>query len=75
LLLRKWDINEERMQSALDYATPKEIAAKGNSGVMTFQCNHQGKVFEKDLGPDGDLIAAAIDEYDPDGSWNLVEEQ
>ena len=24
----------------------------GNSGVMTFQCNHQGKVYEKDLGPD-----------------------
>jgi hypothetical protein len=49
-------------------------AAHGNSGVMTFQCNHQGKVHEKDLGPDGDLIAAAIDEYDPDGSWNLVEQ-
>jgi len=49
-------------------------AAYGNSGVMTFQCNHQGEVYEKDLGPDGDLIAAAIDEYDPDGSWNLVEQ-
>ena len=42
--------------------------------VMTFMCNHQGKVYEKDLGPDGDLIAAAIGEYDPDGSWNLVEQ-
>lgn len=30
---------------------------------------------KKDLGPDGDLIAAAIGEYDPDGSWSLAEEQ
>lgn len=45
----------------------------GNSGVMTFMCNHQGKVYEKDLGPDGDLIAAVIGEYDPEDSWKLVE--
>lgn len=46
----------------------------GNSGVMTFMCNHNGKVYEKDLGPDGDLIAAGIDEYNPDDSWKLTEE-
>ncbi len=49
-------------------------ADHGNSGVMTFMCNHHGKVYEKDLGPDSDLIAATIDEYDPDGSWKLVEQ-
>ena len=49
-------------------------ADHGNSGVMTFICNHHGKVYEKDLGPDSDLIAATIDEYDPDGSWKLVEQ-
>jgi len=46
----------------------------GNSGVMTFMCNHNGKVYEKDLGPDSDLIAAGIDEYNPDDSWKLTEE-
>lgn len=46
----------------------------GNSGVMTFMCNHNGKVYEKDFGPDGDLIAAGIDTYDPDASWKLTEE-
>lgn len=46
----------------------------GNSGVMTFMCNHTGKVYEKDLGPDGDLIAAGIDEYNPDDSWQLTED-
>jgi len=47
-------------------------AEHGNSGVMTFMCNHQGKVHEKDYGPDGDLIGAGIDEYNPDASWKLV---
>lgn len=46
----------------------------GNSGVMTFMCNHNGKVYEKDFGLDSDLIAAGIDEYNPDASWRLVEE-
>jgi len=49
-------------------------ADHGNSGVMTFMCNHQGKVYETDFGPDSDLIAAGIDEYNPDASWTLVEE-
>ncbi len=49
-------------------------ADHGNSGVMTFMCNHQGKVYEKDYGPNGDLIAAGIDEYNPDASWKLVEQ-
>ncbi len=49
-------------------------ADHSNSGVMTFMCNHQGKVYETDFGPDSDLIAAGIDEYNPDASWKLVEE-
>jgi hypothetical protein len=48
-------------------------ADHGNSGVMTFMCNHLGKVYERDLGPDSDLIAAGIDEYNPGSSWKLVE--
>jgi hypothetical protein len=46
----------------------------GNSGVMTFMCNHQGKVLEMDFGPDSDLIAAGIDEYNPGPSWKQVEQ-
>ena len=49
-------------------------ADHGNSGVMTFMCNHQGKVYETDFGPDSDLLAAGIDEYNPDASWKLVGE-
>jgi hypothetical protein len=35
-------------------------AEYGNSGVMTFITNHDGDVFEKDLGPDTSAIAVAI---------------
>jgi hypothetical protein len=47
----------------------------GRSGVMTFIVNQQGRVYQKDLGPDTATLAPAITEYDPDPSWNLVEEQ
>jgi hypothetical protein len=47
----------------------------GNSGVMTFVINQQGRVYEKNLGPDTAKLVAAITEYDPDLSWKLVEAQ
>jgi hypothetical protein len=40
-----------------------------NSGVMTFVVNQDGVVREKDLGPDTTKIAAAMSEYNPDGTW------
>lgn len=39
------------------------------SGIMTFQCGHNGQILEKDLGPDTSRLAAAITVYDPDKSW------
>ena len=44
----------------------------GNSGIMTFICNHQGKVYQKDLGEDSDLIAGGIVVYNPDSTWSEV---
>jgi hypothetical protein len=41
----------------------------GNSGVMSFMISHDGAVFEKDLGPDGDKQALAMRRFDPDSSW------
>jgi len=46
----------------------------GSSGIMTFIVNQQGRVYEKNLGPDTATLAAAITEYDPDPSWKLVTE-
>jgi Protein of unknown function (DUF2950) len=47
----------------------------GNSGVMTFVLSHQGKLYQKDLGPDTAKIAEAMTRYDPDASWTEVAEE
>ena len=47
----------------------------GNSGVMTFIINQQGRVYEKNLGSDTARVAPAMTEYNPDPSWKLVEVQ
>ena len=46
----------------------------GASGVMTFIVNQQGKVYQKDLGPDTNKIAAHMTRYNPDKTWTLVQE-
>jgi hypothetical protein len=47
----------------------------GNSGVMTFIINQQGRVYEKNLGPNTAKLASAMTEYNPDSTWKLVEVQ
>jgi Protein of unknown function (DUF2950) len=44
----------------------------GSSGVMTFIINQQGRVYEKNLGPNTAKLAAAMTDYNPDPSWKLV---
>ena len=41
----------------------------GDSGIMTFIVNQQGRVYQKDLGPKTSKIAAGMKVYDPDPSW------
>jgi hypothetical protein len=41
-------------------------AEYGNSGVMTFMVNHDGVVYEQDLGPDTATKAQALTEFNPD---------
>jgi Protein of unknown function (DUF2950) len=43
----------------------------GVSGVKTFVVNHEGAVWEKDLGPRTTAIASAIRRYNPDPTWKL----
>jgi len=44
-------------------------AQYGASGIMTFIVNHDGDVFQKDLGPNTAKIARSMVRYDPDASW------
>jgi Protein of unknown function (DUF2950) len=47
-------------------------AAYRNSGVMTFQVNQDGTVFQKDLGPDTAKLAEAMTQFNPDDTWKKV---
>jgi len=44
----------------------------GESGVMTFIVNHNGVVFERDLGPNTAKLASGIKSFDPGKGWNVV---
>lgn len=47
-------------------------AEYGNSGVMSFIVNHDGDVYERDLGDDTDAIARRMSEFNPDANWRKV---
>lgn len=47
-------------------------AEYGHSGVMTFIVNHDGVVYQKDLGPNTATAAKAIDSFNPDTGWTPV---
>lgn len=46
-------------------------AEYGDSGIMTFIVNQQGRVYQKDLGEQTSKVASKMTEYDPDGTWKL----
>jgi hypothetical protein len=48
-------------------------AEYGNSGVMTFIVNHDGVVYQKDLGKDTGKIAGTMTKFDPDKAWKRVD--
>jgi hypothetical protein len=48
-------------------------AEYGVSGVMTFMVNHDGDVFQKDLGEDTAKAADSIEVFDPDSTWSKVD--
>lgn len=68
---------------AFDYVVKKNMvggfavvaypAAYGASGVMTFVVNHEGVVYEKDLGKNTAAVAKAMTSFDPDKTWKKVE--
>jgi len=46
----------------------------GRSGVMTFIVNQQGKVYQKNLGPETTKIAQEMKSFNPDRTWTIVTE-
>jgi hypothetical protein len=47
-------------------------AQYGTSGVMTFIVNHNGKVYEKNLGRDSTAVGARTSTFDPGAGWKEV---
>jgi hypothetical protein len=47
-------------------------AEYGNSGVMTFMVNHDGVLYEKDLGPDTTKLVREMKLFNPDSTWKTV---
>jgi len=48
-------------------------ATYGNSGVMTFMVNHDGEVYQKNLGKNTAKTGKAMNVFDPDAGWKKVE--
>jgi len=46
-------------------------AEYGESGIMTFIVNQQGRVYQKDLGPKTAKLAGAMKAYDPAAAWSV----
>lgn len=44
-------------------------AEYGNTGVMSFLINHNGILYEKDLGLETDNVIEKLDSFDPDEGW------
>ena len=48
-------------------------AAYGTSGVVTFIVNHEGVVYEKDLGPQTASIGGSMMRFNPDATWRKAQ--
>jgi len=47
----------------------------GNSGVMTFLCNQDGVVYEKNLGSETAALVSKMTLFDPDSTWEKSKDQ
>jgi hypothetical protein len=45
------------------------------TGVMTFVVNQEGQIYQKDLGPQTQRIAAKMTVYNPDKTWTPAEDE
>ena len=58
----------------LGFALVAYPAKYGVSGIMTFIINQEGVIYEKDLGEETSMAAAAMTSFDPDDTWHSYAE-
>jgi hypothetical protein len=56
-----------------DTALLAHPSAYGVSGVMTFIATQDGRIYQKDLGPDTEKIAAQISSVKSDPGWRRID--
>jgi hypothetical protein len=44
----------------------------GDTGVTSFMINHEGVIYQKDLGPNSAVIAREMKTFNPDPTWSKV---
>ena len=55
------------------YAVVAYPAKYGNSGIMSFIVNQDGKIYQADLGPETKATAEALQRFDPGKGWTVVD--
>jgi hypothetical protein len=50
-------------------------ARYGNSGIMTFMVNQDGKIYQADLGPETQKHAQQLQQFSPGQRWSVVQGQ
>lgn len=56
------------------YALIAWPARYGETGIKTFVVSHQGNIYEKDLGPETAKLAEQITRFNPDKTWDEVDD-
>lgn len=64
-------INDNMIAGFALLAWPVKYA---ETGVHTFAVNHQGIVYQADLGPKTEAVASAIKQFNPDDKWQLTDD-
>ena len=70
-------VDDENTAAETAYATWQNSsipAVYGETGIMTFLVSHHGIVYQKDLGPDTAAIADKIMSFDPNKTWEIVQD-
>jgi Protein of unknown function (DUF2950) len=68
---KSYVVNGKMTEGFAFVAYPAEYRS---SGVMTFIVSQDGVVYQKDLGKKTELLGKAMKEYNPNSSWQRVEE-
>jgi Protein of unknown function (DUF2950) len=61
-----------RGQTIGGFAMVAYPAQYGSSGIMTFIVNHDGVVYQKDLGPNTTAMAQSMTKFNPDETWKKL---